>query len=246
MRSRLKPLARVGAAAAAAAGLIAISSASAYNVAPLRLRLEPVGAGATGRIEVRNTEARPITLSVEANAVSVTDAGATQSRPEAEDIIIFPPQLVLQPGQSQAIQVRYVGDPQLAQARLYSARITQEPIDMNTGAQAQLKMGVDFVAAIVVAPRDAQGEVTVDAFRVEPATRRVAVDMRNTGNGPLRIDNVVWSFRDASGAARPVAGKPTDFGETSLVLPGGRRTLYLPLGGDAGAVAGVSAALEES
>lgn len=227
--------------ACAAACLMAVS-ATAYNVAPLRLGLEPVGPAATGRIEIRNTETRPITLSVTPSEENVTDKGELVTTPEEEDLLVFPPQLVLQPGQRQAVQVRYVGDPQLAQAKLYSARISQEPIDFKTGQEAQLKMGVDFVTAITVSPKGAKGEVAVDAVRDEPAANRIAVDLRNTGNGAFRLTDLLWSI----GGAEPAALTATGFGATTYVPPGGKRTVFLPRASGASPVKDVKATIKSA
>lgn len=223
----------------AAAALVIASAANAYSVSPLRMLLEPVGTAAAGRIEIRNSEARPITISVIPQAIALDDRGTVTTTAADADLLVFPPQMVIQPGQSQAVQVRYTGEATIDSARLFTARVEQEPVDLQSGQEAQLKMGVTFVTAILVQPKGAAPALVVTGFR--PAPGGVAVDLRNDGKGAARIPALSWELKGGGGAPIAASGSATGFGESGFLLPGGRRTVLIPVAAGAENVIAVAA-----
>jgi hypothetical protein len=133
-----------------------------------------------------------------------------------------------------------MGEPTLDRARLYAARIAQEPVDMQTGQEAQLKMGINFIAAVLVQPKNATPALSVAGFRPQAGGAGVAVDLRNDGNGAARIPALAWQVTGPGGAALTVSGPATGYGDASFLLPGGRRTVIVPVAGGAEGVTAVA------
>lgn len=213
----------------------------AYSVTPLRMILEPVGAGAAGRLEVRNTEARPITLSAEAETAAVSNDGSIAAAPAGDDLLVFPPQLVVAPGQTQVIQVRYMGEPMLDGARMFAVRVTQEPVDMQTGKEAALKVGVNFITSVLVQPKGAVAVPVVTGF--QPQGTALAIRVRNDGKGAVRLQELRFDVKAADGTAVAAAGEAKPVGASGTLMPGAERQLVLPLAGNAAGVKAVTASL---
>jgi P pilus assembly chaperone PapD len=229
-----------GAAAAVWLAFQAVAAhAAGYNVAPLRYDLAPMGPEAAQRLHVRNTGDAPVTLSVVVERLSIDRLGDIAGEPEMTDIVVFPLQMVVRPGGTQVVQVRYVGDGQIERARLYSVTFEQVPVDLETNsAQAQFRVATRYRTAAVVAPRDAKPSVAVSKLRREgDALRGVAT---NRGDGAALLPAALWAVTLADGRSVRLQHTEVDYGRSSFLLPGASREFSIPVtllgGGTARAV----------
>ena len=161
----------------AAACLASSEPSVAHEVQPMITTVTPSGSGANFRLMIRNTDAMPITLEVSPYRVAVDDAGVATRTAEDADVILFPPQTIVQPGAEQAIQVRYVGEPGVTEGRLYAIVVSQLPVDFtkvnnSDTSQTQVKIGFDFVSHMVVQPASARAALTIS-----PVTRQANGDL---------------------------------------------------------------------
>ncbi len=223
-------------AALVAAALIAGSPggrvAEAHEVQPMIVTVAPRGSDAGYRLVIRNTDPQPITLEINPMRVSVDDAGQATRTEASSDVLAYPAQVVVQPGQSQIIQVRYVGDGDLTEARMYALVVSQLPIDFTTvnaedGASTAIKIGFDFVSHMIVAPTSARGELTLS-----PVTRLTNGDLSfeliNGGRGVALLRDASWSVSDSAGQTRDLTSDQVGFGAFGAILPDGRRTVTIP------------------
>lgn len=207
----------------------------------------PSGSGANFRLVIRNTDAMPITLEISPYRVAVDDSGAATRTPEDADVILFPPQTIVQPGAEQAIQVRYVGDPAAVQGRLYAIVVSQLPVDFtkvnnSDSSQTQVKIGFDFVSHMVVQPSSARAALTLS-----PVTRQANGDLTfevvNTGDGVALLRNAEWKLTAASGQSIVVPSDNVGFGAFGAILPGGKRAVTIKAEHAPGMAGDVTAAI---
>lgn len=231
----------------AAASFVAPSDTQAHEVQPMIATVTPSGSNANYRLMIRNTDAMPITLEINPYRVEITEAGAAVRTPEDADVILFPPQTIVQPGGEQAIQIRYVGDPGVTTGRLYAIVVSQLPVDFTTlntssNSQTQVKIGFDFVSHMVVQPPSAKANLVVG-----PATRQANNDLvfevSNTGDGVALLRTAEWSLVPQSGAPVAVVADNVEFGAFGAILPGGKRTMTIPAANTAGLTGNVTVAI---
>ena len=205
----------------------------------------PSGSGASFRLMIRNTDAMPITLEIDPYRVTVDDQGNATRTPEDADIILFPPQTIVQPGGEQAIQVRYIGDPALTEGRLYAIVVGQLPVDFtkvtnNDSSETQVKIGFNFVSHMVVQPRTTRAELVIS-----PATREANGDLKfevsNTGAGVAMLRTADWTL-SSGGQTLAVPSDSIDFGAFGAMLPGGRRSMTIAAANAPGMTGNVTAA----
>lgn len=214
--------------------LLALPSAlSAYAVSPLRIEIAPTGSNAVGRFVISNTDAIPATLSMKALRVVIAQDG-TITREETSDLLVFPPQTVLQPGDTQALQVRFRGDPAM-QAGLYTVHITQVPVNAVQGEQASLKVAVQFYTAVIVQAEGATGNLVLRESAPIPGTTRHRVTLVNEGDGFARLDIGALLAKGSAGSI-PLAEADYAKGDTAYVMPGATRFVEVELGGNAASV----------
>lgn len=235
------------AALTAAIGLASSAPSMAHEVQPMITTVTPSGSGANYRLMIRNTDAMPITLEISPYRVAVNDAGVATRTPEDADVILFPPQTIVQPGAEQAIQVRYVGEPAVSEGRLYAIVVSQLPVDFtkvtnNDSSQTQVKIGFDFVSHMVVQPASARA-----ALSISPVTRQangdLSFDVSNTGNGVALLRDAEWKLTPATGRPLVIASDNIGFGAFGAILPGGRRAVTISAANAPGMTGDVTAAI---
>lgn len=217
---------------AVAAFSASAASAQGYQVQPMLTDIPPSGAQSTVRLAIKNTGSVPITLEMEPFRATVSDAGVTTRTPEEKDLLVFPPQTVVQPGKEQAVQVRYIGDAALNEARIYGVRVSQLPIDFGgatseSGAKADVKMGINFLSHIVVSPPGARSSVKVADVAGRP-DGSVGMTVRNDGNAVVLLSDVTWKVQDGSGKSVELAPDKVVVGEFAALLPNQSRTASIP------------------
>ena len=96
--------------------------------------------------------------------------GSILSRPDAEDeFMVYPPQILLQPGETQTIRITWLGDPELLSEQAY--RLITEQLPVNLGNEEEVSSGIRiditalyrYVASVYVAPRGVEADVQLSA-----------------------------------------------------------------------------------
>lgn len=228
--------------ALALAGTLTGAAAQAHEVQPMIVTVGPVGEAAAFRLMVKNTETVPITLELEAMRVTVSAEGAAVRTPENDDIILFPPQIIVAPGAEQAVQVQYVGDPDIDTARIYAIEVRQLPINLSQtsnagGATTEVKVAFNFISHMIVSPPGATAEVTVSESARAPEGGLSFV-ATNAGKGVALLKDSQWVATDTAGAKVELDIDTLDYGGFAALLPGASRTIKAP----AGALAGLQGA----
>ena len=102
-------------AGAALTGLLLFPQqlAVAMTVQPVILNLTLSGSGMAQLITVENTFATPLPVELRVQSLDFDQNGIKETGKDPGDLLIFPPQAMIQPGQTQSFRVQYVGDPDL-------------------------------------------------------------------------------------------------------------------------------------
>lgn len=159
--------------------------AGAFEVSPMRVELSPSGSGASEVVTVRNTLAEPLAIEVYATDRVVAEDGAQTFPPNDQDFLLFPPQAYIQPGESQAFRIQYIGDPAPAISRSYVVNVSQVPVTQVEGAGVQVVYR--FGVAVYVNPKGSVAALSVD--QAEAVKDGVTVKIRNQGDRVAFLSN---------------------------------------------------------
>ncbi len=186
-------LAALAIAFAALAGLAA--PAAAMTVSPVVLNLTP-GQGMTQTISVENTFSVPLHVELRVEEIVPDGNGFTSTGRDPGDLTVFPPMAVIQPGQTQAFRVAYVGDPALARSKHYYVTVAQLPVQRSEG-QPAIQVLYNFQVLVSVSPQRARPALRIDNAAVgatEDGRPAAAITVSNNAaahgylsNGRLRI-----------------------------------------------------------
>ena len=172
--------------------LAAAAPALAFEMTPLELGLDPAGRKSAGSFRIVNIDARPIAVEVGVFTREMTDEGSDILRPADDDFIVYPPQMIVMPGQTQTLRVQYVGDPVDGVERAYRLIAEQLPIDLGDERDrdgGSITLLVRYVASLYVGPPSASPALRVIA--AVPAPReRMRVVLANEGTGHALLTNL--------------------------------------------------------
>jgi P pilus assembly chaperone PapD len=213
---------------AAAISLLAIAQpahAQGYQIQPMLATIRPTGPDSRLTLSIKNTGEVPIMLEMIPFRASVNETGTPTRVPEDKDLLVYPAQTAIPPGREQTVQIRYIGDAALAEARMYGVRVAQLPIDFRTGAakgganaQADVKVSFNFLSHIIVSPESARSDIVVEVVE-HKADGGLALRLRNPGTGIAVLNSARWTFTDASGKSVELDTDHVQLGDFSALLP---------------------------
>lgn len=215
--------------AAAFATAMICTPATAHRVYPMSYELSPVGAGASTVLRVDNTTDRPLTLEMNVEKRSWDENGIETRVPADDDFLILPPQMIVEPGKTQAIRVQYVGEPVVDNTAMYVVGVNQVPVSDPT-APTGVQFVINFGTAAYVVPQGAKTELNVVSVTASSQAGQLAVMLENTGARYAPLGNTVWTFTNAAGQKMELSGDPLrEALVTSIVPSNARRTFNVPV-----------------
>lgn len=172
--------------AIAALGAVFLAApASALLVQPVYLDMRSSGVRSNAGLRVVNDRNRPISVEVTVSSLDIPASGAPVYTPiEGEDFLIFPAVANIPPNGTQIFRVRWIGDPALAESKMFALTTSELPIEVEAeGASLQLLYAIQTVVGI----GPANGRPDIDAVRAERGTNEageagVRVLFKNEGN----------------------------------------------------------------
>lgn len=165
MRIGYKRVLAMTAAALLQAMPLAMPVATAMTVQPVVINLQTSGRGMTQVITVENTFSNPLPVELTVQELKLTDDGVALTGVDPGDLLVFPPQALIQPGQTQTFRVQYVGDPDLAASKHYYITVAQLPVKLPEGKSA-IQILYNFQVLISIAPAGIKPAITVQSASI--------------------------------------------------------------------------------
>ena len=199
--------------------------AFAFEMTPLELSLDSAGRESAGSFRIVNIDARPIAVEVSVYSREMTEEGADILYPADDDFIVYPPQMIVMPGQTQTLRVQYVGDPVDGVERAYRLIAEQLPIDLGNEQDrdgGSISLLVRYVASLYVGPPSASPALRV--IVAEPAPRdRMRIVLANEGTGHALLTNLALRV-----GGRELAGDAIEGLLGENILAGVTRSFFIP------------------
>ena len=178
------------------AAIAPVQVAQAMTVQPVVIDLQTAGRQMSTVITVENTFATQLPVELSVQELELTPDGVKQTGNDPGDLMIVPPQTIIEPGQTQTFRLQYVGDPALAKSKHYYVTVAQLPVKLPEG-QSAIQILYNFQVLVSVTPAGAKPQITVQSAEIgknaagQPiAVLTVANDSAAHGylaNGRLRV-----------------------------------------------------------
>lgn len=175
----------------------------AMTVQPVVINLTTSGRGMTQTFTVENTFANPLPVEIRSQQLTLSQDGVQASGTETNDLMVFPAQAMIQPGQTQTFRVQYVGDPDLAASRHYYVTVAQLPVQMPQG-QSAIQILYNFQVLVSVSAAGARPAITVNSAAIDrnaagQPVPALTVTNGSAAHGYLSNGRIRIVQRDASG-----------------------------------------------
>jgi fimbrial chaperone protein len=112
----------------------------------------------------------------------IMDQNGVETLPDAKDIVVFPPQVIIPPKDKRAVRVSYSGSGELKNEKAYRVIAEQLPVkvDEKTKRRSGIQMLMKYLAALYVTPKDAESKIAVDGVKSEG--KNILITISNKGN----------------------------------------------------------------
>lgn len=170
------------------------ASAWAFKLSPMEMSFEPTGRGARGVFQVENDSDEPVTVEV-SMAQRVMDLDGNDSTvPEEESFSVYPPLIVLGPKKSQAVRVRWLGNPKPKTELAYRIIAEQLPVSLTVEAPgARINLVIRYIGSVYIAPKGVKPDVVVESVSAEKGKdgeRKLVIALHNRGTAHTLLDNL--------------------------------------------------------
>jgi hypothetical protein len=217
-----------------------MTPASALLVQPINILMTSTGPQSNAAITVVNDRDRPNTFEVTVNKLTLPENGQPVVTPiKGDDFLVFPPTATVQPGQTQVVRIRWVGDPILKESQAYMFNTAELPVNQLKGSGVQVVYSIQSL--VTVTSPTLKPNITISAGTLDtenqPATSDhpartvpgIGVTVSNTGNGLDFLTN--YKFTMKSGAWSMIID-PHDIAQyvgLGLVMPNSKRHFFMVL-----------------
>jgi fimbrial chaperone protein len=166
-----------------AAVLLMSAPAFAFKLTPIEAEFGP-GRQAVQTFKVENPGAQPVAVEISIHARGMAARGEDLLTPEPEAFIVFPDQIVLQPGETQSVRVQWTGDTPPTTELAYRLMAEQLPITLGTEtAGSGLKLMVKYLAALYVRPTEPAAVLSATiASETRDGLKFAVIKVDNVGN----------------------------------------------------------------
>lgn len=220
-----------------AALVVASGVALAMAVSPVFIELNSAGSGTAATLTVTNTFSNPLPVELRLQGLELGENGEQTLTEVEEDVLIFPPQALIAPGNTQNFRLQWVGEPDIERSRHYVVSVAQTPVQLPEGVSG-IQLLYNFQVIVSVAPAGAPPAAlsvdTVEVRTLEDGTRRAAVRIVNPSprHGYLSQMRVRLVQADNGETVLDRFLQPSDIGQTvgrGLVPGEGARVFVLPV-----------------
>lgn len=163
-----------------------------FSFTPMSQSIDLGGKNRSAQFHIENTSAKNIAVELTVRERKMDPQGI-ETLPKTELLQIYPPQVLVPPGEKRAIRVNYLGKdiPEAEQ----SFRVIAEELPVNLEKkgkeEAGVKMLMRFVAALYATPKDAKHDLSVSLM---PDTAGTSVRVENRGTKHALLMDVVLEY----------------------------------------------------
>lgn len=217
---------------------LCVAPANAMSVRPVIVDLGVNARTMSSNLEVSNvfTTALPVEMTVR-EIEFPTDIGGDPTYKPTEDIIIFPPQAVIQPSQAQNFRLQYIGDPAILKSRHFVVTVAQLPVKLPEGESAiQILYNFQILVSVGVPALRSQLEVVSSELTTTPqGATQATMTVRNTAATYGYVSDARLRINQVDAAGRQVFQKTLSAQEVQqtvgfgLVGPGQTRKITIPV-----------------
>lgn len=211
--------------------------AAAFELLPISREFAPAGRNATQSYEVVNDGDEP--LAVELSMLRrQTDINGTETYSSGDDdFLIYPTQILLEPGKTQSVRVTWLGDPQPTTELSYRLLAEQLPINLDQADENQTRPvgGVQvllrYLGSVYIRPANPAANVVLETIEPQPDASQppgFAITLNNQGNARAVLRNFHLHLVLPTGESVSLQPEQLTSINNSVILAGHLRRFIIP------------------
>lgn len=160
----------------------------AFELFPMVASYSDQGSKSEQFFQVNNTTGQPLPLEIFVKQRDVSGENA-ELLSDSDDFFIFPPQALIQPGKTQMVKVKYIGDP-INISKSYRIVFSQLPIK-DDATKSSIKMLFQIGALVFVSQNNVENNVTAKVTYLDGKPKGLLVE--NLGTGVIAIPELSFN-----------------------------------------------------
>lgn len=164
-----------------------------FNFSPMTQTVELSKGQKSAQYQIENNtkEVIPVTVKV---FQRIQNEDGTESLPATKEIRVFPPQLIIPPGDKKTIRVDWLAGSSFATEKSYRIVAEQVPLELNkkeSKDKGGIKMLLKYMNALYVDPGKTKSNLRITKYSVG---EKIRVYIKNKGNAHQYLKNVKIFF----------------------------------------------------
>ena len=197
-------------------------NANAFRLEPMLAEFTPTGSSATKVFRVENESNEKVAVKLKMTT-RVIDENGKEENVDSSDFKIYPEQVSLDPSDSRAIRVVYIGKKQIDMEQNYRLFASQLPVSFkNEKPKTGVKFLYQFVASVYVTSDKYSPKVEVESFeRIDKNTAKIS--LVNKGQRHVLLKGVKVELFDGNNKTFRVGPENSEDWDSINILSGSRR-----------------------
>ena len=200
-------------------------NAFAYKVEPMVAELEPIGNRSQMTMRIDNTSNEVLTVELYPFSMTMDEFGKETRISADGELLVVPVTAVIQPGRSQSVMIRYLGDPSITQSKAYRVSVKQVRLESKKNNSGMMGLLFQFNTLINVKPKNSFAELNIE--RIEQDGDKWMLEVVNSGNSYGRLSKTRWQVSDGANSSVLKGKDISKYIAGTLVLPNSKRVFEM-------------------
>lgn len=215
---------------------------SSFQLSPNVVDLRPVGREMVQDFFVASTGDEPVAVQIQMVKREIAPDGTESNITEDQNFLVYPPQMIVKPGQQQVVKVTWVGETDLTDEIAYRAIAEQLPINLAIqkiddvkGIPIAITLTSKYIASVYVTPNGATPNLVLEeAIPGQNAERKpnLVLTFHNQGNTRGYVGNEKQELKLVSVNSPEknviIPGENIQDERGTVILAGNKRQFILP------------------
>ena len=188
-----------------------------FDLQPISTEFSPSGSAATQSFVIRSIGDKPVAIQISMATRKVGLDGKEANLDADDQFLIYPPQLVIPPGEQQTVRVTWLGDPNLTKELAFRIIAEQVPVDLTTvtvdnpnGGSAIIKVLFRFVGSVYIKPDGVAPKLVLESAssqKDKTGADQLVLTIANQGTAHRLLRNIKVMVTAGSGQSITLAGE---------------------------------------
>ncbi|BFM38518.1 fimbria/pilus periplasmic chaperone [Synechocystis sp. LKSZ1] len=209
-----------------------------FQLTPMEMQFTPSGGGVNRSFLVQSAGDKPIAVQITIVKRQMAVDGAEVRTDAEEDFIIYPPQIILQPNQTQSVRVTWLGESSPTKELAYRIiaeqvpieSIESQPTESKTERVANIKVLFKYEGTIYITPSNASPQIILQTAEslVEKDRTQLVLNFENQGTAHQLLNSLKVTLTSNDGKTVTLQGEQLKGVIGENILAGNKRRFVLP------------------